>query len=158
MYAADTTVSTERSEAEIKSLLRRSGADQIGTAEAPGKAGIMFTMHNRSLRIVLPLPPRESFRAKMWGGKPSGGKYRDDQVLVRWEQACRQRWRALLLYIKAKLEAVERGIVEFEVAFLPHVVLPNGMTVEDCVRPGIKEAYDSGKVPPMLPDFSGGRA
>jgi hypothetical protein len=45
-----------------------------------------------------------------------------------WEQACRRRWRALALVIKAKLEAAEAGITEFEAAFLAHIVLPDGET------------------------------
>ena len=40
----------------------------------------------------------------------------------------RQRWRALALCIKAKLEAVECGITSFEEEFLAHVVMPNGQT------------------------------
>ena len=37
----------------------------------------------------------------------------------RWEQACRQRWRALALVIKAKLEAIDAEISTFEEEFLP---------------------------------------
>ena len=45
-----------------------------------------------------------------------------------WEQACRQRWRALLLIIRAKLEAAEAGISTLETEFLANIVLPDGRT------------------------------
>ncbi|WP_198651245.1 hypothetical protein [Salinicola sp. CPA57] len=67
-----------------------------------------------------------------------------------WEQACRQRWRALALVIKAKLEAVESGITMFEEEFLAHIVLPNGGTVGGWMLPQIKKSYDSGSMPPLL--------
>ena len=46
-----------------------------------------------------------------------------------WVQACQQRWRALLLIIRGKLEAVESAITTLESEFLANVVLPDGGTV-----------------------------
>ena len=40
------------------------------------------------------------------------------------EQERRRLWRALLLNIKAKLEAVESGISVFDEEFMAHIVLP----------------------------------
>ena len=62
-----------------------------------------------------------------------------------WEQACRQRWRALSLCIKAKLEACESGITTFEEEFLAQLVLPGGVTVAEKIMPSIM----SGKMPKM---------
>ena len=67
------------------------------------------------------------------------------------EQATRQRWRALALSIKAKLESVESGIEQFEEAFMAQIVLPNGKTVGEWVAPQIEASYKSGNMPPMLP-------
>lgn len=72
-----------------------------------------------------------------------------------WEQACRQRWRALALVIKAKLEAVESGISVFEDEFMANIVLPGGRTVSEEVRPRIAAMYEGGPVQPLLPDYSG---
>ena len=52
----------------------------------------------------------------------------DDQKYARWEQACRERWRALVLCLKGKLESIESGIETFEQAFLAHTFLPSGET------------------------------
>ena len=67
-----------------------------------------------------------------------------------WEQACRQRWCALLLIIQAKLEAVEGGITTLESEFLANLVLPDGVTVGDWLAPQIEEAYAMGRMSPML--------
>jgi hypothetical protein len=66
-------------------------------------------------------------------------------------QACRQRWRALALVIKAKLEAVESGITTFEDEFLAHIVMPDGKRVADHVKPTIARVYDGGQMLPLLP-------
>ena len=57
---------------------------------------------------------------------------------------------ALLLIIRAKLEAVESGITTLESEFLANLVLPDGGTVGDWLAPQIDEAYATGKMPPML--------
>ena len=61
-----------------------------------------------------------------------------------------QRWRALLLVVKAKLEAVEAEIATFEEEFLPHIVLPNGRTVGEMALPEIERAYQGGRTPALL--------
>ncbi len=73
-----------------------------------------------------------------------------------WEQACRSRWRALFLCIKAKLESIESGIETFEDAFLAHIQMPDGHTVAEHVRPRIAAAYETGTMQPLLPAPKGG--
>ncbi|WP_210386043.1 hypothetical protein [Phyllobacterium sp. SYP-B3895] len=83
---------------------------------------------------------------------PSGKWARTkDQQLQAWEQACRSRWRALLLSIKAKLESVEAGIETFEDAFLAHIQMPDGLSVSEHVRPRIATAYETNSMQPLLP-------
>ena len=67
------------------------------------------------------------------------------------EQIERQRWRALLLIIKAKFEAIESGVSCFDDEFLAHIVLPAGQTVGQWMAPQIEVAYQTGDMPPMLP-------
>jgi hypothetical protein len=63
------------------------------------------------------------------------------------EQAARQKWRALLLLVKAKLGAVDAKIAAFEEAFVGDIVMPEtGRTVWESVREPIALAYQgSGK-------------
>lgn len=65
---------------------------------------------------------------------------------------------ALALVIKAKLEAVESGISIFEDEFMANIVLPDGQSVSEFMRPQIALAYDKGDMPKLLPDYSGGRS
>jgi hypothetical protein len=68
-----------------------------------------------------------------------------------WEQACRQRWRALNLVVKAKLEAVESGIATFEDEFLAYTMLPGGATVGQWLTPQLDEVYRRGDLSSVLP-------
>src|SRR5262245_47569161 len=109
-FAKDTIVSVERSKAEIEQLLQRYGAKEFAHSWKTGKAVIQFGMKNRVVRFTLPLPNKQEFAKTA-----SGRRYRNETDTLRaWEQGCRQRWRALTLTIKAKLESVESGIEEFD--------------------------------------------
>lgn len=148
-YARDTSVAVEKSEAEIKAVIRRYGADSVASFETKGSAMIAFEMRGRRVVFKLPLPDR---RSAEFTETPSGRYARSDKDAEKaWEQACRSRWRALLLCIKAKLESVEAEIESFEDAFLAHIQMPDGMTVGDHVRPNIAAAYQTGSMQPLLP-------
>lgn len=145
-YAENTDVSSATSRIEIEKTVVKYGAESFASASVDGKAMIGFTMHGRQVRFILPLPKREAFRQTPTG-RDRTPKSQDDA----WEQACRQRWRALLLVIKAKLEATECGISTFESEFMANIVLPDNRTVGDFILPQISAAYDSGQMPAMLP-------
>ena len=74
-----------------------------------------------------------------------------DQEEEAYDQACRQRWRALLLVIKAKLEAVTAGISTIETEFLANIVLPDNTTAGEWMLPQIDRAYRTDEMPPLLP-------
>lgn len=151
-YAKDTGVSVANSKAEIERILERYGADQFMSGWTSEKAMIGFTMEGRQVRFVLPMPDKEDNRFT----HHSRGRRTPDAALKEWEQACRQRWRALALVIKAKLEAVESGISVFEDEFLANIIMPDGRTVGDHTRPRIAHAYaNPGDMQPLLPDYSG---
>lgn len=148
-YAKDTSVSVERTEAEIKGVIRRYGASAFASMEGNNMAMIAFQMNERRITFKLPLPDREAREFKV---TPSKGLPRSkDQQQAAWEQACRSRWRALYLCIKAKLESVEAGIETFEDAFLAHIQMPDGLTFSEHARPAIARAYETGNMPPLLP-------
>jgi hypothetical protein len=72
------------------------------------------------------------------------------------DAATRQRWRALVLVLKAKLEAVASGISTLESEFLSGIVLPNGMTIGQAMLPRLSEAVASGRLlPPASSDAEG---
>jgi hypothetical protein len=151
-YASDTSVSASASKAEIERIVERYGADQFMSGWTADQAMIAFSMEGRQIRFVLTMPSRSD---RAFTLTPTGKERAEASVYKEWEQACRQRWRALALVIKAKLEAVESGISVFEDEFMANIVLPGGRTVSEEVRPRIAQAYQSGTMQPLLPDYSG---
>lgn len=148
VYAKDTKVSSERSRAEIERTLQRYGASRFLYAWEPGQAIIAFEAHGRRLKFTLPLPDRSS---RALTHTPSRGHRRSPQQhATAYEQAVQQRWRALALVIKAKLEAIASGITTFEAEFLSHILLPDGRTVGEAVQGDIETAYRTGQVPALL--------
>ena len=136
-YAATTKVNVDQTRTEIERTLTRYGADRFAYFSEAGRAIIIFEAHQRRLKFDLPLV------APKPGENEASRKTR--------EQATRSRWRALLLCIKAKLEAVESKIETFEEAFLSHVVMPDGRTVAEHTIPAIAKSYDHGSMVPLLP-------
>lgn len=130
VYAEKTKVPVEKTKTEIEQTLKRYGADRFAYFTQAGSAMIVFEAKDRRLRFDLPLP---------------------DEKKDREGRQARQKWRALLLCIKAKLESVASEIETFEEAFLAHVVMPDGKTVGEHTRERIAVAYQGGDMPPLLP-------
>lgn len=151
-YASNTSVSASTSKAEIERIVERYGASQFMSGWDANKAIIAFAMEGRQVRFILPMPDRTEKRFT----HHSRGPRTPEAAMKEWEQACRQRWRALALVIKAKLEAIESNISTFENEFLANIILPNGRTVADETLPKIAEAYAGKGMPNLLPDYSGG--
>lgn len=153
-YAQRTTVPVDQSRNEIETTLARYGAQQFMYGWDRTGALVAFVVEptpgqRRQVRFHLPLPSRDErrFTHHSRGSRTALAAERE------WEQACRQRWRALLLVVKAKLEAVESGIADFEDEFLAYIMLPDGQTVGEWVTPQLTDAYDPdrGLMPRGLP-------
>jgi len=148
-YAAHTDVPAERSRAEIERTLTRYGATQFVYGWQEGAAVVAFALHGRQVKFVLPLPSKAS---RDFTYTPGRRHLRSpEQARRAWEQATRQRWRALALILKAKLEAVESGVTTFEDEFSPRFLLPDGQTVGQWLHPQLAQAYETRRMPPMLP-------
>ena len=144
-YAASTDVSSERTRAEIEKTLQRYGAGMFAYGWDQERALISFSMKGRHIQFRIAMPAKTDRR---FTETPSR-KWRrsEQQALVAWEQGCRQKWRALALVIKAKLEAVEAGISTVEDEFLAATLLPGGATVSSWLQPQIEQAYKTGTAP-----------
>ena len=148
-YAERTTVSIPKSKSEIEELLVKNGCEAFSTFNdfQTGAAVVQFKMQDRLLRFALTMPqPNEDqfhYTEARRKQRSSGAAYKE------WQFACKSRWRALFLCIRAKLEAVGSDIETFEEAFLPQIVLPDSTTVAACVLPLIAHAYETGAMPSM---------
>lgn len=114
-YAEKTSVSVSKTKADIEDLIQKEGAGQFVSGYKENMAVIGFSLANRQIRFVLPLPDKQE--QKFWFTPERRTKRSEKQAYEAWEQACRSRWRALYLIIKAKLEAVDSGISTIEREF-----------------------------------------
>lgn len=131
-YAEKTTVSVEATILDIRRVVAKHNGEQFVFGVSEEHILIGFTKEGRQVR----------FQVAQDAGP----------------QVNKSRARALLLVIKAKLEAVAAGVVVFEDEFLGNVVLPDGRLVSQQARPAIAAAYEGREMPPLLPDYSGGRS
>ena len=145
-YAQQTSVSPDRSRAEIERTLTRYGATGFMYGWSERGAVIGFMLRGKQYKCLLELEDKDKYLRS-----EKGRRRTSLQAQGAWEQAIRQRWRALSLVIKAKLEAVESKISTVETEFLPWMVLPNGETVGQWMAPQLDAIYQSGKMPPLLP-------
>jgi hypothetical protein len=129
-YAERTKVPVGQSRLELERALERYGAQSFAYGVEGGRAVVQFRAADRHVRFDLSLQDLS-------------------------DQEIRQRWRALVLVVKAKLESVESGIETFEEAFLAHVVLPDGSQVSEWMGPQLEHVYDSGQMPELLPPARG---
>ena len=146
-FAEKTKVASDKSRAEIERTLTRYGADQFMYGWREETAIVAFRSNRRHIKFTLPMPKRDD---PAFTETETGRSRSASAAEAAFEQAVRQRWRALALVIKAKLEAVEAGITEFDDEFMAHIVLPNGQTIGHWMRPQIESAYSSGKMPPLI--------
>jgi hypothetical protein len=140
VYAERTDVPVERSKTEIERMLTQAGATQFATLAGQDRVAIAFTLGGRNYRFVVELP---QFSRAVPAHISRG--------YVSVDQRKRQRFRALALVIKAKLEAGRSGITSLETELLPYAVLPGGRTVADEALPALAQAYESGRDVPLLP-------
>ena len=148
VYAEKTTVDASKSRADIEATVARYGADSFIYGWEAGRAMVAFTMRDRQIRFLLPMPDRD---AAEFTRTPAQNKPRSPSAAAGlFEQAVRSRYRSLLLIVKAKLEAVESEIVTFEQEFGLHMVMPDGRTAAEHVTPVIDKAYELGTMTPML--------
>jgi hypothetical protein len=126
-YANRTRVPADKTRMDIERLVRKYGAKGFASGWHDGRAQVQFFAHNRHVRFTVSTANATAVQE-------------------------RERWRALLLLVKAKLVAVDAKIATFEEAFVGDIVLPEtGRTVWESVRDPLKLAYEQNRHVPLLP-------
>lgn len=143
-FAKGTTVSPEKSQAEIRATLTRFRCEGYRFAESRREgAAIEFQARGRWVRFVIKTPRADQFtHSKRRGASIRNTPQQQERLRAAAE---RELWRALALSIKAKLAAVEAGIAMFEEEFLANVVDPvTRRTVSELVIPWIDDRHQHG--------------
>jgi hypothetical protein len=148
-YAQHTSVPVDRSRAEVERTLARYGASGFGYSwerrevvinpvpvhgsktEIGEFATLVFQFKERRVRLDVAMPT-----------------VREAGSEAKAQAAARQRWRAVLLVIKAKLEAVDSGISTLDKEFLADIVTESGRTVGEIIVPQLSEAVKAGRLLP----------
>lgn len=146
-YAEKTSVGVSNSRSEIEKTLVRYGAAGFAYGWEDNRAVVSFRLSGVTVRFQINMPDLQSddFQ-KTDRGRPR----KKDAAIKSWEQAQRQRWRALNLVIKAKLEAIDSGITTFEEEFLAHIMLHSGATIGNIIMPQLDKAISGKKMPKLL--------
>ena len=128
-YADKTKTPVDVTISDIRNVVTKHGGKQFVFGVAEDKILIGFIKDDRKVHIQVGQSPQHEQRNKSLA-------------------------RALLLVIKAKLEAVAAGVSVFEEEFLANIVLPDNTLVGTQARVAIAAAYDGRDMPPLLPDYS----
>lgn len=133
-YASTTKVPVIKSRADVEKLCIKYGATSYTCGWHQQGSTVAFEMNGRVVKMDVPL------------AKASDYRYENQR-----EQADRQMWRVVLLILKAKFELIETMPDAFEAEFLAYLVLPDGSTVGQETIPKLREAYETGQMPKLLP-------
>lgn len=126
-YAKGTKVPVSRSRDELERILDKVGADAVAFMRDAGAAQVAFRIAGRHYIIRLAVPE-------------AGPKA---------DQVQRERWRQLVLLLKAKMAAIAGGITTPEREFLAHAMLPTGATLGEHLDAHPEQLTTSGRL--LLP-------
>lgn len=137
-YAQNTKVPVERSRIEIERTLKRYGIDNFFFGSSPKGDGIGFNYNGRIVKFGIPLPKRDDFKTTQTGEQD-------------YKRAIRQRYRVLVIALKAKLEMVDIGLTTFEDEFLAQTCLADGKTIAEYMElPENLKLLEKAEIPKML--------
>jgi hypothetical protein len=138
-----TTVDAMRSWSEINRILYAHGCEGTSYTEVPDKGfQIEFVRRKDGRPLLVRIPVEYTYQAKATPNQR--------------EQEKRTKWRSLYNWLKAQFDAIDKGIVSYEQAFLADcvVLLPGGVQsrVIDAIRPELRsgEEYDLSRLLPPL--------
>ena len=150
-YASSTTVSADRTIAQIRALVVKFGAEQFLLAHDAKHATVGFSYRGVPVRFDLPLP---SVSDPEFQTSATGRSRTDAQIASAHEAAVRSQWRSLFALLKALLVAVEDGLIPFERAFFYDTVTPDGRTVGQHMLPSVSNMLSSGRPIPLALPFT----
>lgn len=123
-YALGPSVTPDKSKSQIEKALRAYGCKGVMQGYDESSAFLAFMFGGLQIRMIMPLPDSEKLQ--------------------------RQRYRVLLVNIKAKFESIACGLKTFEEEFIGDIVMPNGMTLAQAALPQLRKAIADGKMPSKL--------
>jgi len=104
----------------------------------PGRAIVYFQRKGWAVQMSVPIPAASNAPQSRRGRWLTDAQKRD------WaEQKAKERWRQLLLVLKAKFTALEEGVETFEQTFFAHLVV-GGIHLGEKLLPLVRQAQEKG--------------
>lgn len=132
-YAEGTSVGIDRTISEIQKLVKAHKATSWRYEEVddvtPAYRTISFVLQGRLIRFTVEEAPLSEFKRT-----PTGLLRTDASMVKVADEENRRRWRAVLLYVKASIEAMYSGVPQLRHALLPYVVMEDDESVGDKVE------------------------
>lgn len=135
-YAQGTTVTVEKSRAEIESLVKKNGGKNFCYFSSPNAEVFIFEAFNRRLKFTVKMPK-------------ISGYYTTKQLAEKTQAEYRRLFRVLILRLKAKFESVKSGDVSADEEFLANIVDYKNQTVWEAIEPTL-ERFEADKLPKLL--------
>lgn len=151
-YATGTKVSVDKTQEDLRKLLRARGADQIMFHDdfTRGYSVMAFQLRGAVYLTYLPMPDANQFTLS-----PSGRQREPSAIQSEVEKEKARLQRCLHLLIKAKLTAIDEGITTEEKEFFSDRVIWNQdgqqQTVYEWYAPQVEHLKREGLQPPILP-------
>lgn len=127
----DTTITPAQSLSKIRKLVEDYEASGFAFAERGQDVMVEFVIAHVRVRFLMAMPSPDEVRYNAAGAKMSA-----KQATQALAKTTRLRWRGLQELIQAKLEAWDLGVLSFEEAFLPHIVIESGRTIAQALAAG----------------------
>lgn len=130
LYMETTSVSVEKTVAEICSVLVRAGALQVNQQFENRKIiGLRWTMNIHGQEVPFSMPARiEPVYKTLLNNLSPRSQWKVDRTKLRG-QAERVAWRQLLRWAQAQLAMIDTGMVQSAEVFMPYVHMPTGRTL-----------------------------
>ncbi len=121
-----TTVAVEKSQADIRRMLKAHGCGsfEFGEAAINGQtwAAVGFRKGVRAVRIKVPHKTPDPHELRKKAQRAKSQERRIAIVSEAEEQEAKRIWRVIAWNLKARMEAVQEGVETFEEAFLAHLL------------------------------------
>lgn len=137
MAYESTEVAVSKSQESIRKLIYSHKGTGLMLLSQPPREGFeaMVTMESKAYHIRVMANCRTISKTKKngWGMK-TASVYQKDV-----EQETRRVWRVLYWHLKAMFEAADAGVIDIRDIIMPYVVLRDGMTLADHIKPKMEE-------------------
>lgn len=123
LYMETTGIATDKTAAEITSLLVKSGAREIALEYGTGGKleGLRFALVIEQVPVSFALPVRVEPVFQTINGRRAKGNQQAAAARDR-VQAERVAWRQLLRWVQAQLAMIDTGMVQTHEVFLPYLI------------------------------------